>query len=174
MPKPSVLAVAGLVAAIAFGGGVIQAQHRGHDKPETASGHAAAHDHSRHAAGADTRVPVAIPEPLRTHMLANMRDHLLALHEIQAALARNDTTAAGRIAEQRLGMSSLQSHGAHEVGQFMPKGMQEAGTAMHRSASRFAIAAQDAGVTGNLSASLQALSDVTAACVGCHAGYRIK
>jgi cytochrome c556 len=55
----------------------------------------------------------------------------------------------------------------------MPKGMAEAGNAMHRAASRFAIAAQTAGATGELKPALEALSQVTHACVSCHAGYRL-
>ena len=54
---------------------------------------------------------------------------------------------AARIAEERLGMSSLQMHGAHEAAKYMPKGMQDIGSEMHRSAIRFAIEAQNAGVT---------------------------
>jgi cytochrome c556 len=71
-------------------------------------------------------------------------------------------------------MSSLRSHGAHDVSKFMPQGMQEAGSAMHRAASRFAIVAMDSGVTGDLKPALAAFAAVTAQCVGCHAGYRIK
>ena len=103
-----------------------------------------------------------------------MRDHLLALQEIQEALGRGQEDAAGRIAEQRLGMSSLGLHGAQEVAKYMPQGMQNVGTEMHRNASRFALAAQNAGVTGDLKPALEALSKVTAACVGCHAAYRLQ
>lgn len=123
---------------------------------------------------ADSREAVAIPPEMAIHMMANMRDHLAALQEIQAALAKGETDRAAKIAEQRIGMSSLQSHGAHEVGKFMPQGMRDAGTGMHRAASRFAVVAQEAGVTGDLKPALAALADVTARCVGCHAGYRLK
>ena len=41
-------------------------------------------------------------------------------------------------------------------------------------ASRFAVTATDAGVTGDYKAALTALGEVTATCVGCHAGYRLK
>ena len=73
------------------------------------------------------------PPQLRDHTLSNMRDHLLALAEIQDQLARQRYDKAAEIAEQRLGMSSLGLHGAHEVAKFMPQGMQDAGTAMHLS-----------------------------------------
>ncbi len=138
--------------------------------------------HDQHKGGAhgaagndkDQREFIRFPDALRDHTLANMRDHLLALQEIQEALGRGKEDVAGRIAEQRLGMSSLGLHGAHEVAKYMPQGMQDVGTAMHRSASRFAIEAQNAGVTGDLKPALQALSNVTAACVGCHAAYRLQ
>lgn len=145
------------------------------------SGDHAAHAHqpsqatANHAVpAADTRVMVQFPEMLRTHTLANMRDHLLALAEIQDQLALGAYDKASDIAEQRLGMSSLGRHGAHDVAKFMPQGMQAAGTAMHRSASQFAIVAKDASVTGDLKSSLAALATVSQTCVACHAAYRIK
>lgn len=73
---------------------------------------------------ADSRILVKFPEPLLTHTLANMRDHLAALGEMQNALANGEYDRAAEVAEQRLGMSSLKTHGAHEVAEFMPKGMQ--------------------------------------------------
>ncbi len=77
---------------------------------------------------------------MKAHTLANMRDHLLALQQIQAALSRDELDKAADIAEQRLGMSALSLHGAHEVSKFMPEGMRAAGSAMHRAASRFSRA----------------------------------
>jgi hypothetical protein len=122
----------------------------------------------------DTRRVVHFPKVLREHTLANMRDHLLTLQQIQEALAKQEYDRAGDIAEQRLGMTSLPLHGADEVAKYMPKGMQEAGTSMHRNASRFAVAAKDSGATGDVKPALEALSTVTAQCVACHAGYRVK
>ncbi|MFS8084796.1 MAG: hypothetical protein ACMG6H_04140 [Acidobacteriota bacterium] len=94
--------------------------------------------------------------------------------QIQEALAKQEYDQAGNIAEQRLGMTSLTLHGADEVAKYMPKGMQEAGSGMHRNASRFAVAAKDAGATADVKPALEALSRVTAQCVACHAGYRVK
>jgi hypothetical protein len=122
----------------------------------------------------DTRQVVHFPKALREHTLTNMRDHLLALQQIQAALSKQDYDLAGDIAEQRLGMTALSVHGAHEVAKYMPKGMQEAGSGMHRNASRFAIAAKDVSATGDVKPALEALSNVTAQCVACHAGYRLR
>lgn len=137
------------------------------------AGDSSAHNHGA-AADADTRVEVVFPEPMRSHTLSNMRDHLKAVAEIQAALAEGKYDVASSVAEQRLGMSSLKSHGAHDVARYMPAGMQAAGEAMHRSASRFAIEAQNSAATGDLKPAVQALAQVTATCVACHAGFRLR
>jgi hypothetical protein len=140
----------------------------------------AQHDHHNggaHGAASndkDNREFVRFPDALREHTLANMRDHLFALQEIQDAMGRGQDDVASRIAEQRLGMSSLGLHGAQEVAKYMPQGMQDAGTEMHHSASRFAVAIQNASVTGDLKPALEALTKVTAACVACHAAYRLQ
>ena len=126
------------------------------------------------AAESDSRIEVDMPAMMQDHMRANMRDHLLAINEIQSLLAAGKYDAAADIAEKRIGMSSLESHGASHMAGFMPKGMQSTGTAMHQAASRFAVTAQEAGVTHDLPRALGALSQVTTQCVACHAGYRLK
>lgn len=139
---------------------------------------AQSNDHGSHQASgdhlSDARVAIELPSNLKQHMLANMRDHLLAVQEIQEALAHKQEDRAAQIAEQRLGMTSLRLHGAHEVGKHMPPSMREIGSGMHRLASRFAVEAQNAGVTGDIRPALAALAQVTAQCVACHAGYRLK
>lgn len=163
----SILARAALTATFAAALGLpTAALPQAHD-------HQGAHQQAARTAPADSRQAVRFPEPLRSHTLANMRDHLLALAEIQAAMSRADLDAAAMIAEQRLGMSSLRLHGAHDVARFMPQGMQDAGTAMHRSASQFALAAKDASASGDWKPALGTLSRVTQTCVACHAGYRL-
>ena len=122
----------------------------------------------------DTRQFVTFPPTLVEETLANMRDHLQSLQEIQLQLSMGRTDSAAKIAETRLGMSSLGLHGAAEVSKYMPQGMQDAGTAMHRAASRFAVSAQEAGATGDLKPAFAGLAEITAQCVGCHAGYRLK
>ncbi|MEQ1611364.1 MAG: hypothetical protein ABL904_01315 [Hyphomicrobiaceae bacterium] len=122
----------------------------------------------------DGRELVHLPPPMVDHMLSNMRDHLLALQEMLDAMAKGEMDRVAEIAERRLGMTSLQLHGAHDMSKFMPKGMQDAGSGMHRAANRLAVAATDAGVTGDLKPALAAMATVTAQCAGCHAGYRVK
>jgi hypothetical protein len=124
-------------------------------------------------AAADSRQLVNFPEPMRVHTITSMRDHLLALQEINEALSRNAFEQAATIAEQRLGMSSLGRHGAAHIAPFMPPGMQEIGTQMHRAASRFAVEAQTASVGNDVRSALAALGAVMQQCVACHATYRL-
>ncbi|MEZ5660402.1 MAG: hypothetical protein R3E83_18270 [Burkholderiaceae bacterium] len=132
-------------------------------------GHAGAH-----TAMPDTRQAVEFPPAMREHTLTSMRDHLRALGEIQQALADADYDLAAHTAEHRLGMSSLDDHGAHEVAKFMPQGMQDAGTAMHRTASRFAEVARDASVSGDPRPAMAALAGLNKTCVACHDAYRLR
>jgi cytochrome c553 len=118
----------------------------------------------------DTRVPVELPEMMQQHMLSNMRDHLASINEILVYLGNGELEKAAETAEYRLGMSSLESHGASHMAKFMPEGMRQAGNTMHKAASRFALKAQE----GEALPAYRALSDITSACVACHAGYRIK
>lgn len=157
----TILALAGLTLPA-------HGQHAGHE-----------HHHHQQPLRAEAPVPakptlVKYPARLREETLANMRDHLLALAEIQDQLANGQFDKAGEIAEKRLGMSSLHDHGAHEVSKYMPKGMQAAGGAMHRAASRFALTAQEAAIDRDTGKALGALATVTQACVACHAAYRLK
>lgn len=121
----------------------------------------------------DGRHFVELPDMMREHMLANMRDHLLALEEITRSLANQEYEKASEIAENRLGMSSLELHGASHMGKFMPKEMGEIGTNMHRAASKFALAAKDAELEGGLNKAFSALSEVMQQCVACHSGYKV-
>jgi hypothetical protein len=134
--------------------------------------------HQQHAAApsqaGDGRQLVKFPEQMKEHTLANMRDHLLALQEIQTALAAADYDRAADVAESRLGMTALTLHGAHDSAKYMPKGMQDAGTAMHRSASRFSTITKDAAVTGEIKPAVGALAEVMGACVTCHTGYKLQ
>ena len=125
----------------------------------------------------DAREAVKLPPMMREHMLGNMRDHLLTLNQILGDVADGNFDAAGKIAESRLGMSSLTYHDAEHMAPFMPKPMQDMGTAMHRAASRLVIVLQDASVTPNAEALHKvagSLHDVTTACTSCHAAYRLQ
>ncbi len=118
----------------------------------------------------DSRQFVKLPKMMQKHMMSNMRDHLEVINEIVFYMANDQLDEAADIAESRLGMSSLKSHGAGHMAKFMPEGMRQTGTSMHRAASRFALRAQE----GELLPAFNALSKVTSFCVACHAAYRIR
>ncbi|MBK6854853.1 MAG: hypothetical protein IPG93_25590 [Burkholderiales bacterium] len=157
----------------------VKAQHRHHVTPVAPppqvgadAGHGT-HGHGGQGGAVAQRELVRLPAPMREHMLANMRDHLAAIAEIQRALAEAAYDRAATLAEQRLGMSSMATHGAHHMAPLMPKPMQAHGTTMHQAASQFAVEAQNSAASGDLKPALAALARTTAACVGCHAAYRV-
>jgi len=121
----------------------------------------------------DARIQVDLPPMMQEHMMANMRDHLSALQNITQQLSTQQFDAAADTAEQRLGMSSMDIHGASHMGKLMPKEMAIIGTNMHHAASRFALAARDAEIEGGLEKAFGALSDVMQECVACHTAYKI-
>ena len=125
------------------------------------------------ASAEDIRQIVKLPDRMKEHMLSNMRDHLLAIEEITRNLADEQYDKAAEIAEKRLGMSSLDSHGASHMGQFMPKEMRNIGSNMHQAASVFSLAAKDAELEGGLNKAFLALSKVMQHCVACHSAYKI-
>ena len=118
----------------------------------------------------DTRQMVKLPEMMQEHMLANMRQHLETINLILMQLSARELDKAADTAEQNLGMSSLDKHGAEHLAQFMPEAMRNTGTGMHRAASRFALKAQE----GDVLSAYAAVQEITAACVACHAAYRIR
>ena len=103
-------------------------------------------------------------------MLARMRDHLLALHEIQVAMGRGDLDHASDIAETRLGVSSMPMPMRQEMAPYMPQAMRMIGMEMHKAASRFALKATE----GDAQRAMYSLSAVTQQCIACHAAYRLN
>jgi hypothetical protein len=125
----------------------------------------------------DTRQLVKLPPMMQEHMLGNMRDHLATLNAILGDVADAKYDAAAKIAEARLGMSSLSLHGAAHLAPFMPKPMQDIGTSMHHAASRLVIVLQNASTAPTAEAMREinrALYAVTTQCEACHASYRVR
>jgi predicted CxxxxCH...CXXCH cytochrome family protein len=152
----------------------VQAHHQHHVTPVDPPPQVGEPAHGGHVGAPAQRELVRLPVPMREHMLANMRDHLGAIAEIQAALADGAYDQAAKVAEQRLGMSSMASHGAEHMAPLMPARMQQQGTAMHHAASQFAVEAQNSSASGDPKPAWAALARTTAACVGCHAAYRVQ
>jgi cytochrome c556 len=121
------------------------------------------------AAAADERVPVDLPPMMREHMLANMREHLEVLAQAQGLAAKESWDPAAQLVENRLGMSSLESHGASHMAQHMPPAMGELGSEMHRAASRLSRVLQEADPMRVLAG----FAEVLERCQACHRAFRI-
>ncbi|MBI3560910.1 MAG: hypothetical protein HY080_04250 [Gammaproteobacteria bacterium] len=126
------------------------------------------------AADKPSRKVVKLPGMMQEQLLANMRDHLLAMQEIQLALGAAQFDTAATLAEQRLGMSSRIAHDASRMAAYMPKDMQVAATQMHQAASEFAKIAQDSALQGDVKPAVRALANITAQCVACHRSYCVE
>ena len=163
------------------------------------SAYAQEHNHDMHqhaaATASDGRQIVKFPAEMRTHTLANMRGHLLALSEILEAMSNSQYAKAAQIADSRLGMESPGAQGCkagsgttsmpdmpsmpmpgmdQQMALYMPPEMRDLGQRMHQSANEFAIKANESEKTRDPGPAFAALSRVTANCVACHAAYRLQ
>lgn len=114
----------------------------------------------------DTRAPVPLLPMMADHQKQNMRDHLLAVQEIVAALAIDDYPAIERAAG-RIGYSDHMGQMCTHMGAGAP-GFTEAAIEFHRTADGISAAARDADrqrVLTELSATLET-------CTSCHAAWR--
>jgi hypothetical protein len=57
------------------------------------------------------------------YQMSNMRDHMKALNKILTSMPSGGFERAADVAENRHGMSSLESHGAIHMARFMPEGI---------------------------------------------------
>ena len=114
----------------------------------------------------DTRTPVPLLPMMADHQKRNMRDHLLAVQEIVAALAADDFAAIERSAA-RIGYSEQMGQMCVHMGAGAP-GFTDKALEFHRTADTIAEAARArdrARVISALGATLQT-------CTGCHATFR--
>ena len=118
------------------------------------------------------RQSAKLPKYVTKQLMANMRGHLNTLQEITSLLAESRYAEAADTAENHLGMSTDEIHYQKFIGKYMPKGMREIGTKMHKAASGFALSARAAEKNGDLKQALSALSQVMQQCVACHQLYR--
>lgn len=140
------------------------------------------------AQAADAPETIDLPPAIRTQFFANMRDHLLAIHEIQAALGAGQFEHAADIASSRLGLKAASSAACRmkkpgmmqprddadnsALSKFMPKPMHKIGYKMHTAADNFAAVARSS--SGDYRKAIGALSQVTEQCTACHANFRVS
>ena len=121
---------------------------------------------------ADERMLVELPAPIHGMIRQQMRQHLVSLHGIIAAMADQRLGDAADIASKQLGSSSMGRHrgSGGGPGRHMPAAMRDIGMRMHIAADALAKAAD----AGDKTEVLQQLDRVTAACSACHSSYRIR
>jgi cytochrome c556 len=114
----------------------------------------------------DTRLPVPLLPMMANHQKQNMRDHLVAVQEIVAALSADDFASVERAAG-RLGFSEQMGQMCGHMGAGAP-GFAEQAVGFHHTADRIGEAARsrDRGrVLTELGATLQT-------CTSCHATWK--
>ncbi|MDH3527707.1 MAG: hypothetical protein OEM43_09435, partial [Gammaproteobacteria bacterium] len=94
-----------------------------------------------------------------------------ALNKILANRGPGERDKAAEIAEQGSGMSSLKSHGSSCMVKFLAEGMHQAGTGIHRAASRFPLLKVQ---EGELLSAYKMLPEIGCHYVACHSGYWIR
>jgi hypothetical protein len=114
----------------------------------------------------DPRAPLPLTAMMAEHQKRNMRDHLVAVQEIVAALAADDLPSAEKAA-RRIGYSDTMAQMCQHMGAGAP-GFTDMALTFHRTADTVAVAAQ----RGDRKAATAALAATLSSCVGCHAAYR--
>ena len=125
------------------------------------------------------RTPIDLPPMIHDQFLANMRDHLLAVSEIQTALGAGQFKKAADIASSRLGlkapssaacrMKKANSTMADPLAKYMPPAMHKIGFQMHTAADHFA----DVANSKDYKEAIGALALVTKQCASCHANFKL-
>ena len=120
----------------------------------------------------DHRVLVDIPESVQARIRSEMREHLVSLHSIVAALADQRLDDVAEIASEQLGSGRMRNHRNRGggPGRHLPPAMRSIGRSMHSAADAVAEAAKE----GNQAEAMRRLGQITAACSACHSSYRIR
>ena len=135
---------------------------------------AASASHASHASHApqaphdslDQRTPLPLLPMMAHHQKQNMRDHLEAVQQITAAVARSDFDAVATAAK-RIGYSEQMGRMCQHMGSGAP-GFTELALEFHHRADTIATAAQ----SRNSAAVSAALAETLASCTNCHARFK--
>ncbi|MCU7834211.1 MAG: hypothetical protein KZQ83_03070 [gamma proteobacterium symbiont of Taylorina sp.] len=120
------------------------------------------------------RQSAELPSHVSKHLMSTMRNNLESLAHITYLLADSKYAEAADMAENNLGMSSMEIHFKKFVGKYLPKGMRKISKQMHKAASDFALSARETEKDGDVNRSFSALSQVMNQCVACHDLYRVN
>ncbi len=126
------------------------------------------------AAAEDTRQFAQLTPQAQETLRQEMLDNLLALNEILTLMTTNKVKEAGKVAEDRLGVSAMGKNARlpfdARPGPQMPPEMHNLGRQGHIAASEFARAA----ASGKRDRALAQLPSLTGACIACHASFRTR
>ena len=114
----------------------------------------------------DSRQPVPLLPMMAEHQKRTMRDHLVAVQEMTAALAIGDFAGVERAAE-RVGTSQQMKRMCEHLGAHAP-GFTDLALTFHETADTIIAAAKQADRDGVLSA----LHSTLAKCTACHSTYK--
>src|SRR5687768_392040 len=114
----------------------------------------------------DARAPVPLLPMMANHQKQNMRDHLLAVQQIVAAVATGDFATIEKAAG-RIGFSEQMGQMCKHMGSGAP-GFTEAALRFHHDADKIAEAARKRDAKQVLTLLGQTLSQ----CTGCHETYK--
>lgn len=114
----------------------------------------------------DKRAPVPLLPEMANHQKQSMRDHLVAVQEVIAALATDDYPAIQRAAG-RLGFSEQMGRMCTHMGAGAP-GFTELALEFHHTADRIVTAAHDR----NRTRVLTELGNTLRICTACHAAWK--
>ena len=130
------------------------------------SSHADDQAHKMPPASMDRRMPLPLLAMMAEHQKQNMREHLMAVQGIVAAISRDDMDGVAKAAG-RIGYSESMGQMCEHMGAAAP-GFTERALNFHHAADTIGEAAR----RGDRPAVLTALDRTLQACVGCHAAFR--
>lgn len=140
---------------------VVEAQHK--------HGHPANKEEAPTGSRQDERVALDLSEQASVGMKLTMREHLEAIHDIVAALGRQDFERAAKVAHEELGFPKHHEAMKREVGATFPPKYHELAMAHHQEAEDLAkvISSKD------FKTILPQLERTIGACVSCHQAYKL-
>jgi hypothetical protein len=116
----------------------------------------------------DQRISLGLSPDARNAHEAVMREHLEAIHQIVAALSRDDFTQAQEITESQLGFAKHREAMQRQNPEDFPPEYHDLAMAHHHAAEKLVKAIP----SKNLNQILPSLEQTLKACVDCHRVYR--
>lgn len=114
----------------------------------------------------DGRKPLILPAMMAAHQKQNMREHLIAVQEIVAALSTDDFNAVEQAAKN-LGYNEAMGQRCNMLGAATP-GFTAMALNFHHTADRIV----DAAKKHDRAATMTALSNTLTTCTNCHATFK--